>query len=233
MLHSILAFSRRKIFEFCIGGVRSRWAVEQVFQIVVWVKPVGFCHLYHGINYHTRICTILAVTKQPVLTAQCHRAEGILRWGVTQSAASVYEVSQQSVFSISDICYCPIHAVPCFWMLVIEPAHEAFPNRLCILLAAFVYLCIGQSFFLIASFVFKQFAAVKDTLYCRMAVVFLMALRDDFHQVSLYVCLTAAAAYLLQLVITTVTIHHNIGTFIDPIQKVHCISPGSGFCIMI
>lgn len=113
-----------------------------------------------------------------------------------------------------------------------EPAHEAFHNRLCILLAAFVYLCIGQSFFLIASFVFKQLAAVKDSLYYRVAVVFLMALRDGLHQVAPYVCVTAAA-YFLQPAITTVTIHHNIGAFIEPIQKVRCISPGSGFCIMI
>lgn len=159
--------------------------------------------------------------------------EGILQWVVTQAAASVFEVSHQSVISMSDICYCPIHAAPLFWMLAIELAHEAFHNWLCILLAAFVYLGIGQPFFLIASFVFKQLVAVKDSLYCRMAVVFLMALRDGFHQVSPYVGVTAAAAYLLQPVITTVSIHHNIGTFIDPIQKVRCISLGFGFCIII
>ena len=80
-------------------------------------EAVGFGHLYHSINYNTRICTFLAVIEQPVLTAQCHRAEGILQWIVTQAAASVFEVSHQSVFSVSDIYHCQVLAAPFsgFW----------------------------------------------------------------------------------------------------------------------
>ena len=177
------------------------------------MQAIGFRHFYHGIYYHARICSILTVTEQPVLAPQGNRPDAIFRRIIAEAAASVFEISHQHVFSISDISHCPIHAAPFFWPLRIKPAQEALNYWFFILQAAFVYLCIRQFLCLIASFIFKQLIAVQDSLNCRMTVVFVMTTWYGFNQISPDVCITAAPTELLQLVVTAVAIHHDIGVF--------------------
>lgn len=46
---------------------------------------MSLCHLYNGIDYCTGIYSFDAVTEQPVLSAYCERADGIL------DALSIYQ----------------------------------------------------------------------------------------------------------------------------------------------
>ena len=66
-----------------------------------------------------------------------------------------------------------------------------------------------------------------------MAVVLIMTVWNGLDQVSPDVCITAAPAYLLQLVLATVSIHHLISAVIDSFQKAGRIFSCPRLCVVI
>ena len=76
--------------------------------------------------------------------------------------------------SLPALCSC------LFRPLCIELVDKAFYCRLFIFQTVLVYLTIGQSFCLIAPFVFEQLVTIQDTLDYLMAVVLIMVVRNGF-----------------------------------------------------
>lgn len=76
-----------------------------------------------------------------------------------------------------------------------------------------------KPFFLVGTFVFKQFIAVENSLHCRIAVIFFLSFWDCFQKVSADMYPATAPFGFFYLIVTLIAISHEVETGFYSIQK--------------
>ena len=74
-----------------------------------------------------------------------------------------------------------------------------------------IYPLIGETFFPVTPFVFKQFITIEELLYGRVGVILFLTLGDGLKEISSDVCIASASFEVLQFVVSGITIYIDIG----------------------
>lgn len=90
-----------------------------------------------------------------------------------------------------------------------------------------------KSFFFVSTFVFKQFGAAENSLYCRIAVILFPPLWDCFQKVSADMCPATAPFGFFYLVVTLIAISHEVETGFYFIQIFFDIFTHSGGSVIV
>lgn len=88
-------------------------------------------------------------------------------------------------------------------------------------------------FFFVGTLVFKQFVAVKHSLYRRITVILFMSFRNGFQKLSADVDPIAATFGFFYFVVTLMAISHQIETGVHPVQELFRIFSSQGGSVIV
>ena len=205
--------------------------IKQEREIMINIYFVCLGHLYHCVCHSTCLGSGRSIAEQPSFSSNYKRSDTVLGQIVRKTAAAIIQIAGKIILSVPDIGYRFLQSGVSDRILSLKPRQKAFNDRLFLVQPGF-FDGIERFIFLSDLVLYiKKLIGIHDSLHGGLCIIQLFSLRDCINQVSADVCPAGQALCGLYLIVTTVSVTHQVSAV--SIQKIHSGITGPCFGILV